>query len=77
VSYIPLSALTGDNVVESLGGMPWYQDKHSYSILKLEPADVYEKENAFPVQTVIRPKTEKNTTILEAMPENCMAIISK
>jgi sulfate adenylyltransferase subunit 1 len=29
VSYIPLSALTGDNVVESLGGMPWYQDKHS------------------------------------------------
>jgi sulfate adenylyltransferase subunit 1 len=25
VSYIPLSALTGDNVVESLGGMPWYQ----------------------------------------------------
>jgi sulfate adenylyltransferase subunit 1 len=35
---------------------------------ELEPADVYEKESAFPVQTVIRPKT--NTTILEAMPEN-------
>jgi sulfate adenylyltransferase subunit 1 len=23
--YIPLSALTGDNVVESLGGMFWYE----------------------------------------------------
>jgi sulfate adenylyltransferase subunit 1 len=28
VSYIPLSALTGDNV-ESLGGMPWYEGKQS------------------------------------------------
>jgi sulfate adenylyltransferase subunit 1 len=41
----------------------------------LEPACV-EKEKPFPVQTVIRPK-QKNTTILEAMPENCMGIISK
>jgi sulfate adenylyltransferase subunit 1 len=40
VSYIPLSALTGDNVVESLGGMPGTRDRRSYNIWKLEPADV-------------------------------------
>ncbi|WP_338407437.1 GTP-binding protein [uncultured Flavobacterium sp.] len=61
VSYIPLSALTGDNVVESLGGMPWYTGQTILQHLEaLEPADVYEKGKArFPVQTVIRPKTEQ------------------
>jgi sulfate adenylyltransferase subunit 1 len=61
VSYIPLSALTGDNVVDSLGGMPWYQGQTILEHLEaLEPADVYEKGKArFPVQTVIRPKTEE------------------
>jgi sulfate adenylyltransferase subunit 1 len=61
VSYIPLSALTGDNVVESLGIMPWYQGQTILEHLEaLEPADVYEKGKArFPVQTVIRPKTEE------------------
>jgi sulfate adenylyltransferase subunit 1 len=39
-SYIPLSALTGDNV-ESLGGMPWYQGQTILEHLEeLEPADV-------------------------------------
>ena len=61
VSYIPLSALTGDNVVESLGGMPWYTGQTILQHLEaLEPKDVYEKGKArFPVQTVIRPKTEQ------------------
>jgi sulfate adenylyltransferase subunit 1 len=61
LSYIPLSALTGDNVVESLGGMPWYEGQTILEHLEaLEPADVYEKGKArFPVQTVIRPKTEE------------------
>ena len=61
VNYIPLSALTGDNVVESLGGMPWYTGQTILQHLEaLEPADVYEKGKArFPVQTVIRPKTEQ------------------
>ena len=61
VSYIPLSALTGDNVVESLGGMTWYTGQTILQHLEaLEPADVYEKGKArFPVQTVIRPKTEQ------------------
>jgi sulfate adenylyltransferase subunit 1 len=61
VSYIPLSALTGDNVVESLGRMPWYTGQTILQHLEaLEPADVYEKGKArFPVQTVIRPKIEQ------------------
>jgi sulfate adenylyltransferase subunit 1 len=32
---------------------------HLEHLEELEPADVYEKESAFPVQTVIRPKTEE------------------
>jgi sulfate adenylyltransferase subunit 1 len=61
VSYIPLSALTGDNVVDSLGEMPWYTGQTILQHLEaLEPTDVYEKGKArFPVQTVIRPKTEQ------------------
>ena len=61
VSYIPLSALTGDNVVESLGKMPWYAGETILQHLEgLEPTDVYDKGQArFPVQTVIRPKTEE------------------
>lgn len=61
VSYIPLSALTGDNVVETLGKMPWYSGQTILQHLEaLEPKDVYDKGQArFPVQTVIRPKTEE------------------
>ncbi|MFA9189796.1 GTP-binding protein [Flavobacterium sp. FZUC8N2.13] len=61
VSYIPLSALTGDNVVESLGKMPWYTGQTILQHLEaLESKDVYDNGKArFPVQTVIRPKTEE------------------
>ncbi len=61
VSYIPLSALTGDNVVEKLGAMPWYTGQTILEHLEaLEPSDVFETGKArFPVQTVIRPKTEE------------------
>ena len=61
VSYIPLSALTGDNVVESLGKMPWYEGQTILEHLEgLESKDVYDNGKArFPVQTVIRPKTEQ------------------
>jgi sulfate adenylyltransferase subunit 1 len=61
LSYIPLSALTGDNVVEHLNGMPWYTGKTILEHLEdLTPEDVYESGKArFPVQTVIRPKTEQ------------------
>jgi sulfate adenylyltransferase subunit 1 len=61
VSYIPLSALTGDNVVETLGKMPWYSGQTILQHLEnLEAKDVYDNGQArFPVQTVIRPKTEE------------------
>ncbi|HEY6143462.1 MAG TPA: GTP-binding protein [Flavobacterium sp.] len=61
VSYIPLSALTGDNVVDSLGKMPWYTGQTILQHLEaLESKDVYDNGQArFPVQTVIRPKTEE------------------
>jgi sulfate adenylyltransferase subunit 1 len=61
VSYIPLSALTGDNVVETLGKMPWYTGQTILQHLEnLESKDVYDSGQArFPVQTVIRPKTEE------------------
>ncbi len=61
VSYIPLSALTGDNVVETLGKMPWYKGQTILQHLEgLEAKDIYDNGKArFPVQTVIRPKTEE------------------
>lgn len=61
VSYIPLSALTGDNVVESLGKMPWYTGQTILQHLEaLESKDIYDTgKTRFPVQTVIRPKTEE------------------
>lgn len=60
VSYIPISALTGGNVAEHDENMPWYQGQSVLDHLEaLEPADVYETEQTrFPVQTVIRPKTQ-------------------
>ena len=56
VTYIPISALAGDNVVERSAAMPWYQ---GVALLEhLETVEV-ESEDAtearFPVQYVIRP----------------------
>jgi sulfate adenylyltransferase subunit 1 len=61
VSYIPLSAINGGNVVDKSADMPWYDGQTVLEHLEaLEPADVYEKGQArFPVQTVVRPKTEE------------------
>ncbi|MEC5165042.1 sulfate adenylyltransferase subunit 1 [Flavobacterium sp. PL11] len=60
VSYIPLSAINGGNVVDKSENMNWYTGLTVLEHLEaLEPADLYEKGKArFPVQTVIRPKTE-------------------
>ncbi|MGO4905604.1 sulfate adenylyltransferase subunit 1 [Flavobacterium sp. W20_MBD1_R3] len=60
VSYIPLSAINGGNVADKSEDMPWYTGQTVLEHLEaLEPADVYEKGQArFPVQTVIRPKTD-------------------
>ncbi len=60
VSYIPVSALKGDNVAERTNGMPWYDgDTILGHLEKLENTDVKDKGLVrFPVQTVIRPKTD-------------------
>jgi len=57
VSYIPVSALEGDNVVETSTNMRWYQG--GTLLHRLETVQVGSRRNAidfrFPVQTVIRP----------------------
>ena len=61
VSYIPLSAINGGNVAEKSENMPWYTGQTVLEHLEsLESKDIYESGKArFPVQTVIRPKTEE------------------
>jgi len=60
ITYIPVSALKGDNVVDKSEKTPWYSGNTLLEHLeKLEAQDVYEKSVArLPVQTVIRPKTD-------------------
>ncbi len=59
LSYIPVSALKGDNVVSKTEAMPWYNgDTILEHLEKLETTDVFDGEQVrFPIQTVIRPKT--------------------
>ena len=61
VTFIPVSALLGDNIVEKSNNMPWYQGP---SVLyHLETVYIGGDENhveaRFPVQWVIRPHSEK------------------
>ena len=59
LTFIPLSALQGDNVVDPSENMPWYQGETLLDhIEKLGEEDINEVSQVrFPVQTVIRPKT--------------------
>jgi sulfate adenylyltransferase subunit 1 len=61
VSYIPLSAINGGNVVDKSENMTWYEGQTVLEHLEgLHSSDVFETGKArFPVQTVIRPKTEE------------------
>ncbi len=61
VSYIPLSAINGGNVVDKSENMKWYDGQTVLEHLEgLHSHDVFEAGKArFPVQTVIRPKTEE------------------
>ena len=60
VVCIPMSALTGENVVTSAASMPWYEGEPLLSYL--ETVDVGPERNLedgrFPVQLVIRPMSE-------------------
>lgn len=61
VTFIPVSALKGDNVVNESKNMPWY---HGRSLLHfLETVDVEDRQShnlaRMPVQWVVRPQTEE------------------
>lgn len=60
ISYIPVSALKGDNVAEKTEAMFWYEGNTILGHLEnLEDlADDVNSLTRFPVQTVIRPKTD-------------------
>ena len=61
LTFIPLSALQGDNVVEHSENMPWYNGETlMHHLENLETEDVQEiSQVRFPVQSVIRPKKEE------------------
>lgn len=61
ISFIPISALKGDNVVDPSTNMPWYRG--STLLYHLETVYVGNQENhveaRFPVQWVIRPQSDE------------------
>lgn len=61
ITFIPVSALKGDNVVNKSDQTPWYDGKTMLAHLEgLDAQDVFEVSQArLPIQTVIRPKTEE------------------
>lgn len=61
VTYIPISAINGDNIVEkSVTSFPWYEGEPLLHILEnVEVSrDINLTDARFPVQYVIRPQTE-------------------
>ena len=73
ISFVPISALQGDNVVEKSTNMSWYQGATILEHLEeLQPEDLYTTGSPrFPVQNVIRPR-QPIFMILEAMPVRFM-----
>lgn len=60
VTYIPISALNGDNIVEPSATMDWYEGKSLLSFLEEVETEVDNDTDQarFQVQFVIRPQTE-------------------
>ena len=61
ITFIPVSALKGDNVVQKSEQTPWYNGQTLLAHLEnLKNEDVYnEGTPRFPVQYVVRPKTDE------------------
>lgn len=59
VKYLPISAISGDNIVERSSNFPWYDGESLLHILEnIEVENDINLEDArFPVQYVIRPQT--------------------
>jgi bifunctional enzyme CysN/CysC len=62
ITFVPISALRGDNVVDRSENMPWYEGPPL--LYHLEHVHVASDRNLidcrFPVQTVIRPQTDEH-----------------
>lgn len=60
ITYIPISALNGDNIVDKSIHLNWYQGESLLDILEQVAIhdDINLTEARFPVQYVIRPQTE-------------------
>jgi sulfate adenylyltransferase subunit 1 len=61
VSYIPISALNGDNIVDRSAFMDWYEGESLLHYLENVPLDqdLNHTDARFPVQFVIRPQAPK------------------
>lgn len=59
VSFIPISAANGDNIVEASSNLPWYAGETLLSLLEnvALTEDINLQHARFPVQYVIRPQT--------------------
>jgi len=60
ITYIPISALNGDNIVDLSDKYPWYEGKSLLEILETVEVqnDINLADARFPVQYVIRPQTD-------------------
>ncbi|HLI62108.1 MAG TPA: sulfate adenylyltransferase subunit CysN [Terriglobales bacterium] len=57
--FVPLSALSGENVIHSNGRMPWYDGPSLLQLLETLPAKPeVQRQLRFPVQMVIRPNQD-------------------
>ncbi len=61
IRYMPISALKGDNVVDKMDNMPWYQGATLlYTLENVHISSDYNfVDSRFPVQRVIRPQSDK------------------
>lgn len=61
IRFIPISALNGDNVVNKSENMTWYQGSTLLNTLETIhiASDYNHIDGRFPVQTVLRPKSDK------------------
>ena len=60
ITYIPISAINGDNIVEKSASFPWYEGESLLHILENVAVanDINYTDARFPVQYVIRPQTD-------------------
>lgn len=61
ITYIPITALNGANIVEKSSNFPWYEGESLLHILEnvKVSSDINHTDARFPVQYVIRPQTEQ------------------